>query len=84
VLEKLGDAKEKSGSFLSREGFACIQQVDDPSQEGPTFPGRDGGFIECPSFLDDGGFVVVERCQSAVSIEEKRRAYRVHPILRPS
>jgi len=62
VLEQLGNTKEKGGSFLGGERLACVQQVDNPGQESPTFPRRDGGFIECPSFLDDRGFVVVERC----------------------
>jgi len=84
MLEKLGDTKEEGSSFLSRESLACVQQVDDPSQESPTFPRRDGGFIECPSFLDDGGFVVVERCLSADSSQEKEGTNRVRLILRLS
>jgi hypothetical protein len=83
VLEQLGDTKEKGSSFLSRESLACVQQVDDPSQESPTFPRRDGGFIECPSFLDDRGFVVVERCLLVEIFCEIVVAYRVHLILRP-
>jgi len=84
VLEELGDTKEEGSSFLSRESLACVQQVDDPSQESPTFPRRDGGFIECPSFLDDGGFVVVERCLSGMLGKRKGKTYRDHRILRPS
>lgn len=67
MLKELGDTKEKGGGFLRRERLACVQQVDDPSQESPTFPRRDGGLIECPSFLDNCGLVIVERYMSAES-----------------
>lgn len=84
MLEKLGDTKEKSRSFLSGESLSGIQQVDDPSQECPTLPRGDRRFIECPSFLNDGGFIVVERYLSETFLQTDQGTYRVRLILRPS
>lgn len=58
VLEKLSDSKEELGSFLDGEGLTAVEEVDDPGEEGPAFPGRDGRLVEDPSLLNNSRLVV--------------------------
>ena len=59
MLEQFCRAKKQSSRFLRSKSLPDIQKINDPGKQGPAFPWTDRGVIENPSFLDDGGFIVI-------------------------
>lgn len=66
MLEQLGSSKEQSSGFLSVEGLADIEQVDDARKEGSTFSWANWRLVEDSCFLDDCSFIVVVGAEPAL------------------
>lgn len=66
MLEEFCRSKEQRCCLLRPKSLSHIEQIDNPRQESPAFPWTDWRIIEDTSLLDDCGFVVVVRAQTAL------------------